>query len=80
MARYIMLISFRNLKLIAEVGMMKHGILLLASEDTAVVKQCHKTLLSLAAYDEGVIILYRYYLTTTYCTGTSKPQNYTHMP
>ena len=56
-----MLISFRNLKLIAEVGMMKHGILLLASEDTAVVKQCHKTLLSLAAYDEGVIILYRYY-------------------
>jgi len=48
----------RNLKLIAEVGMMKHGILLLSSEDSAVVKMCHKTLLTLAGYDEGVIILY----------------------
>ena len=39
---------------------MKHAILLLADEDSSVIKECNKTLVSLAEYDEGVNILYRF--------------------
>ena len=38
---------------------MKHAILLLEDEDSSVVKECSKILVTLASYDEGVIILYR---------------------
>ena len=38
---------------------MKHAILLLGDEDSSVVKECNKILVTLASYDEGVIILYR---------------------
>jgi len=48
----------RNLKIIGEVGIMKHAILLLGDEDSSVVKECNKILVALASYDEGVIILY----------------------
>ena len=39
---------------------MKHAILLLGDEDSSVVKECNKILVTLASYDEGVIILYRF--------------------
>ena len=39
---------------------MKYAILLLGDEDSGVVKECTKTLVTLAGYDEGVIILYRF--------------------
>ena len=39
---------------------MKHAILLLEDEDSSVVKECSKILVTLASYDEGVIILYRF--------------------
>lgn len=48
----------RILKLIGEVGIMKHAILLLADEDSGVVKDCNKTLVALAGYDDGVMILF----------------------
>ena len=42
---------------------MKHAILLLADEDSGVVKDCNKTLVALAGYDDGVMILFRYLFT-----------------